>query len=67
MQPFNSPGELWGFLLKPGAIIHNPYDNVTLRLKDGHPQRRSRIKPDTWVPGQIPLYFKCWEKENGNV
>lgn len=61
MQTFESPGALWEFLLSPGAIIHNPYDNVTMRLVNGFPQSLSRTKKDTWEPHQIPLHFKCWE------
>ena len=63
MQPFESPRDLWSYFMQPGAKIHNPYENVTLRLKpDGFPERLSRIKEDTWVPHQIPLHYKCWER-----
>lgn len=63
MQPFESPRELWVFLLQPGAIIHNPYENTTLRLKDdGFAEALSRTEKDTWVPHQIPLHYKCWER-----
>ena len=61
METFQSPAELWTHFLQPGAIIHNPYEDITLRLSKGFPERLSRIKKDTWVATTPPVYYKCWQ------
>ena len=63
MQPFESPKELWAFLIQPGAIIHNPFENITLRLNNkGFPESLVKSKVDTWTPHQTPVIWKNWEK-----
>jgi len=63
MSLFKSPAELWTHLLKPDAIIHNPYEKTSLRLNaDGFPEHlvQSKIETKKWVPCLPPTYYRCW-------